>query len=145
MIRRNPGSNGMLDSGDEESSDSNYEEAGSSATIGGTILQRMLRGNSFQGYNSTPSSLGMNGTKMGSVLSGNVSPVQRLRFRISTVDKTVEDEALLSRQSMSEKKKTMEDNEKERIFEQTYDQFSGGEMRAHLATSTFYHLYHLHK
>ena len=126
MTRRNPGSNGMLGSDGEDSSDSIYEGAGSTAAIGSAILQRMLRGNSFQEYNPTPPSLGVSGPKMGSVLSGNMSPVQRIRFGNSTVDKTVEDEALLSHQSMSGRKKTQEDNEKERIFGQTYEHFSGG-------------------
>jgi hypothetical protein len=48
MARRNPGSNGMLDSDDEESSESEYEETGSTAMAGRIALQRLLRGNSFQ-------------------------------------------------------------------------------------------------
>ncbi len=126
MARRNPGSNGMLDLDDEESSESEYEETGNTATAARIALQRLLRGNSFQEYITTPSSLGLNGTKMGSVLSGHMSPVQRLRFGSSTVDKIADDENHLLHQSMSRWNKITEDNEKERTFEPTYDQFSGG-------------------
>ena len=86
MSRRNPGSNGMLEPGGEESSESECEESGSTATIERLALQRVLR-NSLRDYTSTPASFGINGVKMGSVLSGHMSPVQSLRFESSTVDK----------------------------------------------------------
>jgi hypothetical protein len=125
MSRRNPGSNGMLELDGEESSESEREESGSTATVERVALQRLLR-NTFRDYISTPSSIGLNGKKTGSVLSGHASPIQRLRFESSTVDKIADDESLHFHPSAPRMNKTTEDNERERILEQTYDLFPGG-------------------
>ena len=84
----------MSVSDDKESSESEYDEVGRTATVESTALQRMMRGNSFRDYISTPSSVGYNRPKMGSVLSGHMSPVHNLRFGNSTVDKIIDDENL---------------------------------------------------
>ncbi len=114
----------MLGPGGEESSASEYEDTDGTTTVERVALQRLLR-NSLRDYTSTPSSFGLNG-KMGSVLSGHMSPVQTLRFENSTVDKIGDDENLHLHSSLSRRNKTTEDNERERISEQTYDRFSGG-------------------
>ncbi len=57
-------------------------------------------------------------------MSDRVSPVQSLRFGISTVDKTVENEGLLHR-AESEKKKDMADNDDETVTEAFQSSGSG--------------------
>ncbi len=65
MARHKQEFNGMLDSDDEDSLDSKYEDTGISATVGRTALQRLLRRNSFQDYVMTPSSYEKGETKNG--------------------------------------------------------------------------------
>ena len=112
MTQRNPELNGMLDYEDEgldDFLDQNGGETGRSTTVGSTTLQRLLRRNAFQEHIMTPASSENVGNRMESVLSGNVSPVQRLRFGFPTVAKTKEDVGFLHPVG-SERKTTTEDN-----------------------------------
>ena len=98
MARSQPGLstnlefNEGLEFDDEDFLNPKVEDTGKSATIGRTTLQRLLRGNSYQEHVRTPTASGNGITRMGSVLSGHISPVERLRVESSTVDKIGDDE-----------------------------------------------------
>ena len=132
MARSQPGLstnlefNEGLEFDDGDFLDPKVEDTGKSATIGRTTLQRLLRGNSYQEHVRTPTASGNGITRMGSVLSGSVSPVQNFRFGISTVDN-----GKLLHHDESGREKIMEDIDKEGSVEDVYEtyQSSGDEVR----------------